>query len=73
MDRSERQNDPIESQRLAQEGHQAKIWTALPGIVTGFDPVGMTVSVQPAVQGSVRDENGKSSNVQMPLQLDVPG
>ena len=72
MDRSERQNDPIESQRLALEGHQAQMWTALPGIVTGFDPVAITVSVQPAVQGSVRDESGKSKNVQMPLLVDVP-
>lgn len=72
MDRSERQNDPIESQRLALEGHQAQMWTALPGIVTGFDPAAMTVSVQPAVQGSVRDESGKSNSVQMPLLVDVP-
>lgn len=72
MDRSERQNDPIESQRLALEGHQAQMWTALPGIVTAFDPDAMTVSVQPAVQGSVRDENGNSKNVQMPLLVDVP-
>lgn len=72
MDRSERQSDPVESQRLAQEGHQARMWTALPGIVQSFDPSAMTVSVQPAVQGSVRDENGKSKNVQMPLLVDVP-
>lgn len=72
MDRNERQNDPVESQRLAQEGHQARIWTALPGIVQSFDPAAMTVSVQPAVQGGVRDENGKSKNVQMPLLVDVP-
>lgn len=72
MDRSERQNDPIESQRLAQEGHQARMWTALPGIVTAFDPAAMTVSVQPAVQGSIKDESGKSKNVQMPLLVDVP-
>lgn len=72
MDRRERQNDPIESLRAAQEGHQAKMWTALPGIVTAFDPVAMTVSVQPAVQGSVKDETGNSKNVQMPLLVDVP-
>jgi len=72
MDRRERQNDFLESLRLAQEGQQAQMWTALPGIVTAFDPVAMTVSVQPAVQGSVRDENGNSKNVQMPLLVDVP-
>lgn len=72
MHRSERQNDPIESQRLALEGHQAQMWTALPGIVTAFDPAAMTVSVQPAVMGSVNDEQGRSSNVPMPLLVDVP-
>lgn len=72
MDRAERQNDPIESQRLALEGHQSQMWTALPGIVKGFDSAAMTVSVQPAVQGRVLDESGKSKNVQMPLLVDVP-
>lgn len=72
MKRSERQNDPIESLRIALEGSQAQMWTALPGVVTAFDPEAMTVSVEPAVQGSVQDENGNSKNVQMPLLVDVP-
>ncbi len=72
MERVERLDDPVEAQRRAQEGQQAQIWTALPGIVTAFDPQAMTVSVQPAVQGSVRDERGQSSNQGMPLLVDVP-
>lgn len=72
MDRAERHDDPVEAQRRAQEGQQAQIWTALPGIVTAFDPAAMTVSVQPAVQGSVRDESGRTRNQGMPLLVDVP-
>lgn len=72
MDRIERLDDPVEAQRRAQDGRQAQIWTALPGIVTAFDPVAMTVSVQPAVQGSVRDESGQTRNQGMPLLVDVP-
>lgn len=72
MERSERLNDPVEAQRLAQEGQQAQIWTALPGIVTAFAPVAMTVSVQPAVMGSVKDESGRVQNQAMPLLVDVP-
>ena len=72
IDRRERQDDPVESQRAALDGRQAEIWTALPGIVQSFDPVAMTVTVQPAVAGRVTDETGKTSSVNMPLLPDVP-
>ncbi len=72
MDRRERTDDPVEAQRAALDGRQAEIWTALPGIVQGFDPVAMTVSVQPSVQGSVSDERGKATAVNLPLLVDVP-
>lgn len=72
MERAERLDDPVEAQRLALEGQQAQIWTALPGLVTAFDPVAMTVSVQPAVQGSITGEDGKSRSCSMPLLVDVP-
>lgn len=72
MDRRERQNDPEEAIQAAMDGKQAQIWTALPGIITAFDPDAMTVSVQPAIQASVGDENGAASNVSLPLLVDVP-
>lgn len=72
MDRRERTGDPIEAQRAALEGKQAEIWTALPSIIEGFDPVAMTVSVQPAIRGQVEGENGRTSSVTMPLLVDVP-
>ena len=72
IDRRERQDDPVEAQRAALDGRQAEIWTALPGIIQSFDPVAMTVTVQPAVAGRVTDETGKTSSVNMPLLPDVP-
>ena len=72
MDRRERTDDPVEATRAALDGRQAEMWTALPGIVNGFDPVAMTVSVQPSVKGQVQDEAGKTSAVNLPLLVDVP-
>ena len=72
MDRIERTSDDVEALRRAQEGQQAQLWTALPGIVQAFDPVAMTVTVQPAVMGSVADERGKVKSQAMPLLVDVP-
>lgn len=72
MDRRERLDDDEESLRMAMEGQQAKIWTALPGIVAAVDLAAQTVSVQPAVQGQTTNEAGDVSNVNLPLLVDVP-
>lgn len=72
MDRRERADDPVEATRAALDGKQAEMWTALPGIVESFDPVPMTVSVQPSIKGRIQDENGKASSVDLPLLADVP-
>lgn len=72
MDRRERYDDPLEAARIAQDGSQAQIWTALPGIVQSFDATALTVSVQPAIQGRVSDKTGTASNVNLPLLVDVP-
>lgn len=53
-------------------GRQARIWTALPGIVQSFDAEALTAVVQPAIQGKVRQEDGTVSLVNMPLLLDCP-
>ena len=72
MDRREQLDDPVEALRTALDGRQAEIWTALPGIVAGFDPGAMTVSVQPAVKGAIVGEDGKARQVPLPLLVDVP-
>lgn len=72
MDRREQLDDAEESLRLAMEGQQAKLWTALPGIVTAVDLVKQTVSVQPAIQGEWTAPDGTVSAVDLPLLVDVP-
>lgn len=72
MDRRERIEDPVEAQRAAQDGRQAEIWTALPGIIQSFDPVAHTVTVQLSIQGSVSGADGKTTQVNLPVLPDVP-
>ena len=72
MDRREQLDDPVEALRTALDGRQAEIWTALPGIVAAFDPDAMTVSVQPAVKGTIVGEDGTARQVPLPLLVDVP-
>jgi Phage protein Gp138 N-terminal domain len=72
MDQRERLNDPEEALRIAFEGHQSGIWTALPGILQSFDGVKMTAEVQPSVQGRLRQRDGSWKDANLPLLLDCP-
>jgi Phage protein Gp138 N-terminal domain len=72
MNRRERINDPLDAIKAAMGGHQAGVWTALPGIVQSFDAVTMTAEVQPAVQGTQIAKDGSQKNINYPLLLDVP-
>ena len=72
MKRSERYNDAEESFRLAFHGEQSKMWTSIPGIVDSVNLDAQTLSVQPSIQGIVLDEESNSTNVNLPLCVDVP-
>lgn len=72
MDRRERIADSEEMLRMALDGQQGKIWTALPGIIDSFDASAMTCRVQPAVSGSRRAQNGDTFPIQLPMLLDCP-
>lgn len=72
MDRRERYYDPEEMLRLAMDGKQAQIWTALPCIIKSFNPTAMTCEAQPTINGIVRQQGGTSKEVKMPLLLDCP-
>ncbi|WP_288076956.1 Gp138 family membrane-puncturing spike protein [Pseudomonas sp.] len=72
MDQRERHNDSLAALKIAQRGHQAGIWTAIPGIIDSFDPGTMTATVQPAIQMTVRDEQGRTTPGNRPLLLDCP-
>ncbi len=70
--RAQLRNDPESAHLAALDGRQAMIWTAMPGIVTAVDFSDMTLSVQPAIKGSVTLENGDTSFVDLPLLIKVP-
>lgn len=72
MDSRERIDDPEESLRMALDGNQAQLWTALPGIVSAVNLGAQTVSVQPAIQGIVSDSSGNKKLVNLPVLVDVP-
>jgi len=72
MDRRERYDDPEEATRIAFEGNQASLWTALPGIVQSFNPGAMTCVVQPSISLQARASDGTTSPINLPLLLDCP-
>ena len=67
MDRRERAPDPEEAWRLALASLQARIWTALPGIVDTVGNNGQTVDVQPTILGGQRETDGTYTPVTMPI------
>jgi hypothetical protein len=72
MDRRERSGDPLAALLAMQQGWQATIWTALPGIIQSFDPEKKTCVVQPALQARVESVERELSWVSLPLLLDCP-
>lgn len=64
-------NDLQVAIRTALQGFQAGLWTSLPGFVQSYDPVKMTVSVQPTIKIPVRDQQGKWTNQTLPVCPDV--
>lgn len=65
-------NDNEEAARLAQDGHQARIWTAMPGIVQSVDLAKQTCVVQLAIQGRAEDPLGNLTYQNIALLHDVP-
>jgi len=72
MDPRERINEAEETTRAALDGRQARIRTAMPGLVTAVDLARQTVSVQGAIQGQQESPDGTVAAVNLPLFVDVP-
>ncbi len=74
MDRRERTNSPLLAIKVALDGLQSKIWTALPAEVagTGFNSTAVTVQAQSTVQAQVRTPSGSWVNATLPLCVDCP-
>jgi hypothetical protein len=65
-------NDQEEGTRLAQDGHQARIWTAMPAIIQSIDLTKNTCVCQIAIQGRYEDQDGNLNWVNIGLLQDVP-
>jgi phage baseplate assembly protein gpV len=72
MNQLERHDDFQATLKVALNSRQTSVWTALPGIIEDFDPERMTCTVQPAIEGQVRDEAGDVISQSRPLLLDCP-
>lgn len=72
MDRREQFDDPEESLRMAIDGAMSNLWTALPAVVAAVNMTAQTVSAQPSVKGSVTAKDGSTSEVSLPMLVDVP-
>lgn len=72
MDRRERVYDPEEMLRSFVEAMLSRVWTALPGRISSFNPSKQTVEVQPAFNGQVMQTDGSFAALEMPLLVDIP-
>ncbi|MGU2444445.1 Gp138 family membrane-puncturing spike protein [Burkholderia cenocepacia] len=72
MNRNERIDDPLVAQRRILRGHQAEIWTALPGIIESYDVDSQTVAIQPGIKIPIRARDGTVSTVALPQLVDCP-
>ena len=72
MDRRERGGEAVTSLLAAFDGLQSQIWTALPGIITGWDAVKRTARILPALQVQVQQQDGSMVPVTLPELLDCP-
>lgn len=64
--------DRDESIKQHTEGHMAGVWTALPCLITKFDPVAITVEAQPTIQGVVTVKDTPPKYFNLPKLVDVP-
>ena len=67
-----RTGDTSELFRSLAEKISGSIRVALPGIIQSFDPASQTCTVQPAIREKVRNDNGTTTDTDLPLLLDLP-
>lgn len=72
MDRRQLYNDSETALRVAMDGRQAALWTAMPAIVQSVDFSTMTIIAQIAIQGITTNSDGTQQYVDLPPLLDVP-
>jgi hypothetical protein len=72
MDFRENIKDTWYAFKAAFAGQQANIWTAMPVIVTAYNPEAMTVEARPTIQARITGKNGPIGYSPLPVLLDCP-
>lgn len=74
MDRRERMDDPLETMMAILDAFQARVWTALPAIVTKVSNLGtqLTIECQPALRAKITAPDNAVDWVDMPVLVDCP-
>jgi phage baseplate assembly protein gpV len=72
MDYRERYESRQTSNRSALTGHQATVWTALPGIIDSYDAETITAHVQPSLAAIYTGPEQTQAWYSMPICPDVP-
>lgn len=72
MLQAERQDDDLETGKIALESWQRSMWTALPGIIRSATDADGCVTVSPAIKARLRSKAGVESDVALPLLIHVP-
>jgi hypothetical protein len=72
MDSRERYGSPEVMLRAMLDGMRNSLWTALPGSVVSFDADKVTAVVQPAIGGTIVQQDGTRKAVNLPVLTDVP-
>lgn len=72
MDRRQLLNDNQEALRLAMDGRQSSIWTAIPGIIETVNLAENTCTVQPVIQGLIEHDDNTQQWVNLPQLIHVP-
>ena len=67
-----RNGDKSELFRALAEKISGTIRVAVPGIIQSFDPATQTCTVQPAIREKVRNDDGTTTDTDLPLLLDLP-
>lgn len=72
MDQREQSGDHTEALQAMLDGRQARLWTAMPGIIQSFNAAKMTCEVQISIMGLQTKPDGSQQAVKIALCVDCP-
>lgn len=72
MNRNERFKDPQTALQFSLDAYASEMWSALPCVIQSFNSTLQTCTAQPTTYVRVRNPNGTTQMLQLPILVDVP-